>query len=159
MKTQRSKWLGILAMALLLTSVNINAQNNDDRERPRAPRKEMARAGAHEPGEKGAKIPNLTEEQKEQLKGFHVAAEKTALPIKNQITENEAKLKTLTTSESYDAKAVDKVIDEIGKLKTDLFKLRVSTDQKIRGILTEDQLVFFNNHSPKKGQANMKGRR
>uniref|UniRef100_UPI00404872FA Spy/CpxP family protein refolding chaperone n=2 Tax=Roseivirga sp. TaxID=1964215 RepID=UPI00404872FA len=159
MKTQRSKWLGILAAALLLTNVNINAQDNDDRERPRAPRKEMAQGGVHEPGEKGPKIPDLTEEQKEQLRGFHVAAEKTALPIKNKLSENEARLKTLTTSEGYDAKAVDKVIDEIGKLKTDLLKLRVSTDQKIRGILTEEQLVFFNNHTPKKGQPSMKGRR
>jgi Spy/CpxP family protein refolding chaperone len=104
-------------------------------------------------------IPNLTEAQQEQLKGFHIAAEKSALPLKNQVAEKEARLKTLTTSESYDAKAVDKVIDEIGKLRTDLFKLKVSTEQKVKSILTEEQLVFVNNHSPEKGHPRMKGKR
>jgi Spy/CpxP family protein refolding chaperone len=163
MKTQRSKWLGILAAAaLLLTSVNVIAQNRSDREEPRPPRKEMAKGGEHEMGEKGPKgpmIPNLTEAQQEQLKGFHIAAQKSALPLKNQVAEKEARLKTLTTSESYDAKAVDKVIDEIGKLRTDLFKLKVSTEQKVKSILTEEQLVFVNNHSPEKGHPRMKGKR
>ena len=162
MKTQRSKWSGILAAALLLTSVNVIAQNRSDREGPRPPRKEMAKGGEHEMAERGPKrpmIPNLTEAQQEQLKGFQVAAEKSALPLKNQVAEKEARLKTLTTSESYDAKAVDKVIDEIGKLRTDLFKLKVSTEQKVKSILTEEQLVFFNNHAPEKGHHGMKGKR
>jgi Spy/CpxP family protein refolding chaperone len=162
MKTQKSKWLGLLAAALLLTSINVNAQNRNNRERQRPAMQEIAHASDRQMEERGPKkpmIPNLSEEQKEQIKEFRLAAEKSALPLKNQVGEKEARLKTLTTAEVYDAKSTDKVIEEIGKLRTDLLKLKVATEQKVKGILTDEQLAFVNSHGPGKGDHRPKGKR
>lgn len=113
---------------------------------------EHERDGRQQKGPRGPQIPNLTEEQKEQLKGFRVEFEKASLPIQNQIGEKEARLKTLTTAESFDEKAVNNVIEEIGDLKTEIMKLHVAQTEKIKSVLTEEQLVVFNNRLAKGSQ-------
>jgi Spy/CpxP family protein refolding chaperone len=162
MKTQKSKWLGFLAAALLLTSINVNAQNRNDREKQRPSKQEMAQGGDRQMDERGPqkpRIPNLTETQKDQIKGFHLAAEKSALPLKNQVAEKEARLNSLTSAEAYDAKSTEKVIDEIGKLKTDLRKMKINTEQKIKSVLTKEQILFVNSHGPEKAGSGPKGKR
>lgn len=110
----------------------------------------------HQRGQRGLerkgppKIPGLTEEQQEQMKAIHLEMEKAALPVRNQIGEKEARLKTLITAESYDEKAVNKTIDEIGALRVQVEKLRVATLQKAKQVLNEDQLLFLYKHMDKK---------
>ena len=91
------------------------------------------------------------------MKTIHLKSEKAALPLKNQVNEKEARLRTLTTSTDFDAKAVNKVIDEIGILKSDLMKMKIASTQEIKLILTEEQLLFFDkqigqNRGPKQGR-------
>lgn len=94
--------------------------------------------------ERGPKIPNLTEEQETQLKGLHVAMEKSSLPIQNQIAEKEARLKTITTASEINLKDAGRVIQEISDLKTQLMTLRVENLVKMKEILTDEQELALN---------------
>lgn len=168
MKTQKLKKYGLIIVAILFTSASaVQAQRFEQGERPERPRQEMKQGqgpekGIDQRGPKGPQIPNLTEEQKEQLHTFKLEMDKSALPLKNQVAEKEARLKTLTTASSYDSRAVNKVIEEIGDLKTDLMKLHVGQTEKVKSILTEEQVIAFNNqlaNGPKKGQQKGQGQK
>lgn len=155
MKNKNLKRYSIILLVMVFVgSSALQAQQFQRGERPQPPQQEMQMAKKR--GHKGPRIPNLSEEQKEQLKAFKVELEKNALPLKNQLGEKEARLKTLTTSESYDETAVNSVIEEIGDIKTEMMKLKVAQGEKIKSILTEEQLVAFNNQIAKGPKKNMR---
>lgn len=168
MKTQKLKKYGLIIVAIIFTSASaVQAQRFEEGERPERPRKEMKQGQRPEQemdnrGPRGPQIPNLTDEQKEQLHALKLDMDQSTLPIKNQVAEKEARLNTLTTASSYDAKAVDKVIEDIGDLKTDLMKLHIGQTEKVKRILTEEQLIAFNNqlaNGPKKGPQRGQGQK
>ncbi len=162
MKSQKTKFASIFAAALImLVGTNLQAQNDGPPQRHERGKQEMHQKGPQgkqeEVGPPGPRIPNLSEEQANQMKTIHLKSEKAALPLKNQVNEKEARLRTLTTSRDFDAKAVNKVIDEIGILKSDLMKMKIASTQEIKLILTEEQLLFFDkqigqNRGPKQGR-------
>lgn len=161
--TLKSRVIGSLIMLMIVT-VSVQAQD-----RRKGPHQEKQGHEQMEKGERGPRkpghppIPNMTEEQKEQMKAIHLDIEKAALPIKNQIGEKEARLKTLISAANYDEKAVNKVLDEVGDLKTDVRKLEVAGLQKAKEVLTEDQMLFLYKHmnegpGPKGGRGERRGR-
>ncbi len=88
-------------------------------------------------------IPNLTDEQKSKIKELKIVNMKNMLALKNQLNEKTAHLKTLTTAEKVDMKAVNQTIDEIGSIKIQMMKNCVAHQQEIRKLLTEEQRVYF----------------
>ena len=56
-------------------------------------------------------------------------------------------MRTLTTAESPDMKAINKLIDENAKLRADLAKQRAANHQEFRKILTEEQRIKFDSRS------------
>lgn len=156
MKKENLKKYGLVVLVMcFIGASNLQAQQFRRGERPQ-PRQEQQRGQQGEEmnqkGPRGPHIPNLTEEQKKQMHSFKLSLEKASLPIKNQVGEKEARLKTLVTAEAYNEKAVNNVIEEIGDLRTKLMKLKVGNGEKIKSILTEEQLVIFNqqlSHEPK----------
>jgi Spy/CpxP family protein refolding chaperone len=99
---------------------------------------------------------NLSVEQKASIKKLHLAFQKEAMPIKNQIAEKKAHLKTLTTADKADMTAINATIDEIGAMKIQLEKKRVAMDQEIRKLLADDQRLIFDlkkSKAHKPGQA------
>jgi Spy/CpxP family protein refolding chaperone len=97
------------------------------------------------------RIPDITEEQKEQIKEIKTDHMKEVLPIRNQIDEKQAQLKTLSTADKVDMPKVNKTIEEIGELKVNIAKKRAAHRQGIRNALTEDQRVVFDSMPMKKG--------
>lgn len=168
MKTQKLKKYGLIIVAIIFTSASaVQAQRFEEGERPDRPKMEFKKRQKSQKhmdqrGPRGPQIPNLTEEQKEELHSLKLEMGQNALPLKNQVAEKEARLNTLTTASSYDAKAVDKVIEDIGDLKTGLMKLHIGQTEKIKRILTEEQVIAFNNqlaNGPKKGPQRGKGQK
>ena len=96
------------------------------------------------------RIPDLTDDQKEKIRGLRTETQKQVLPLKNEIGEKEARLKTLTTAEQADMKSINQVIEEIGDLKIEIAKLKAATHQKVRAELTEDQRLFLDTHMGKR---------
>lgn len=148
MKKENLKKYGLVVLVMcFIGASNLQAQQFKRGERPQ-PKQEQQRGQQgqemNEKGPRGPHIPNLTEEQKEQMHSFKLELDKAALPIQNQVGEKEARLKTLATADSYNEKAVNNVIEEIGALKTELMKLKLANGQKIKSILTDEQVVAFN---------------
>lgn len=108
------------------------------------------------------RLPNLTEEQKEQIKAIKLDGQKEALPLRNEMMEKKARLRTLTTSEDYNEKSVNNTIDEISELEASLMKLRQNHRQEVREILTEEQRIVFDSASQRgkrKGNSDQRGKR
>lgn len=117
-------------------------------------------AFAHQPGmdqEHGEKmcsrghrpmISGLTEEQKEQMKGLRVEHMKAVQPLRNQIGEQRARLRTLSTSDKVDMAEINRVIDDIGKTRTQMMKAGAQHRQDVRELLTGEQRVIFDAHQP-----------
>lgn len=123
MKTNKLKGI-TMAIAIIISSVlSIHAQNRE---------KGMLK-----------NIPNITEEQTKKIEALSTPHLKEILPLKNQIAEKKAQLNTLSTAEKADMTAINKKIDEIGALKTQILKSREAQKQEIRKILTEEQRLIF----------------
>ena len=93
-------------------------------------------------------LPDLTDDQKSQMKELRFQMQKTILPLQNRIGEYDAKMKTLTTAEQADMKAINKVIDSKTDVLAKMMKLKAENHQKVRAILTEEQRVIFDTRSP-----------
>ena len=98
------------------------------------------------------RIPDITEDQKEQIKEIKTNHMKNVLPIRNQIQEKQAKLQTLSTANKVDMVKINKTIEEIGELKVSIAKKRAAHRQGIRNVLSEDQRVIFDSMPMKKGR-------
>ena len=93
------------------------------------------------------RIPDITKEQKEQITKLHTALLKEIMPIQNVLREKMAKLHTLSTADKVDMKAINSLIDEMAKLRADIQKKRMKFVQDVRALLTDDQRVYFDQHS------------
>ncbi|RLD40483.1 MAG: hypothetical protein DRI86_15180 [Bacteroidetes bacterium] len=92
-------------------------------------------------------IPNITDEQKTQLKTKRTAMMKEALPLRNSLKEKMARLNTLSSATEPNMKAINKQIESIGEDKVAIMKIRANFRQEVRKVLTEDQRVYFDMHS------------
>lgn len=96
-------------------------------------------------------IPGLSEEQQGQIKALRTEHMKAMQPLHNQLGEKKARLQTLTTADKVNMAEVNKVIDEIGKLQTQLMKLKEQHRQEIRKLLNDEQRIMFDAHQPMHG--------
>jgi len=76
---------------------------------------------------------------------------KEMLPLKNELAEKMAHLKTLTTKDKVDMAAINATIDEIVVIKGKMMKLQVAHKQEIRKLLTEEQRIIFDTMPHMKG--------
>ena len=115
----------------------------------------MQEQGAGRKGMHGCKmsehrpmIPDLTDEQQEQIKAMRVEHMKEMQSLRNAFGEKKARLRTLTTKSKVNMTEVNRVIDEVGALRTQMMKQKAAHHQSIRELLTDEQRVFFDAHHP-----------
>jgi len=140
----KSKQIVLSIAALLIIAGSAYAQP------PMMERKgaeEQAMHGRKMPEHKGM-IPGLAEEQLEQMKTLRTEHMKALQPILNQLGEKKARLHTLTTADKVNMAEVNKVIDDIGKMHTQIMKLKEQHRQEVRKMLNDEQRVFFDSHQP-----------
>jgi Spy/CpxP family protein refolding chaperone len=89
------------------------------------------------------KIPNLTEEQEMKIKELKTVHMKDMLKYKSELEEKNARLKSLQTADEVDMDKIYKVIDDIGSIEIKMAKGRADMHQKIRALLDDEQIVFF----------------
>jgi Spy/CpxP family protein refolding chaperone len=89
---------------------------------------------------------DLTDAQKEAFKQSMLAMQKKLQPIRNELGEAEAHQKTLMTAEKPDLDAINKNIEKIGSLKTEMAKLQAKNRLDLRAQLTEEQRLKFDMH-------------
>ena len=140
----------LLTLVIILFNTFLFAQQDDERVPPQPPGQEdeffgppqMMKPPMHKKG-CFLDIPDLTEEQKEQIKELEINHMKEVLPLNNEIGEKEARLRTLSTEDEADINAIYTLIENIGSIKTDMMKKEAAFHQGIRKILTSDQRILF----------------
>ncbi len=93
------------------------------------------------------RIPNLTDEQKKQIKELRMKNAKELLPLKNQLAEKKARLRTLSTVDQVKMNEIEKVIDEIGSINVQIMKKNAAQQQNFRKLLTEEQRIACDSKS------------
>jgi len=105
--------------------------------------------------EQGFKIPDLTADQKASIEKIMLTHKKEMLTQRNLVGVKKAELKVLMTADKADMSAINKKIDEISVLKTDMAKKQAATHQDIRKLLNDKQRLWFDTHPMKKSKAKM----
>lgn len=116
------------------------------------PSRDSARAGKHG-------VSNLTADQKKKMSELRTQLKKEVLPLKNQLGEKRAKMRTLETADKADMQAINALIDEIQSLQGKIMKMHASHRQEIRKILTPEQRVDFDLKGMRKEKRQHKGRK
>ncbi len=98
------------------------------------------------------RIPDLTEDQKENIKSIRLSAMKDMKPLRNELGEKEARFKTLNSADKPDMDAINKQIDEIAALKASISKREIKAQQDIRALLNDEQKMAFDMHREKRMQ-------
>ena len=91
----------------------------------------------------------LTPAQIEEVKALKISMMKETLPLKNQIKEKKAHLKTLQSAQNPDMLAIQATIDDIHKVKAKVSKRKEQMFQELRKVLTKDQRVYFDTNRKK----------
>ena len=145
----------ILAFAIIATA----QQRANNAERPRGDRQEQMQRAQPNQGKQHLammKRLDLTDEQKEQVQEIHLNGQKAMLPMRNQLREEMARLRTLTTSENYDEQAVQETIQTIAGLRADMMLEQVSHHQEIRELLTDEQRIKFDSFQHNKQNSRLR---
>ncbi|MFY0683324.1 MAG: periplasmic heavy metal sensor [Balneola sp.] len=138
----------VTLLLLLVGSVTVQAQKKDRPER-RAEMKERVeqRKGKqdrrHRGPESGIKNLDLNEDQKVQMKEIMMEGRKDILPLENELGEKRARLRTLSSGDTYDVKALNQVVDEMSELQASIKKVRITQKDEIRNILNDEQKFIF----------------
>ena len=128
----------ILAMLMGLTTVLMaQPKENVQRKSFRAPDRTFWDRGERGPGN----WLNLTDAQKEAFKQSMLAMQKQLRPVKNELGEAEARQKTLIAADKPDMAAINKNIEKIGALKTEMAKIQTKHRIEMRTQLTDEQLL------------------
>ena len=139
---KRNKIILLLAATLLLTTASLFSQKGPGKMQ-----------GPKEGTRMLMGIPDLTEEQMDQIKDLHIAHLKDIKPLKNDVKINNAILEALQTDDEPDLNKINDLIEKNGNLLTDIRKKQVAHKLETRSLLTDDQKVFFDNRMQKMRRA------
>ena len=92
--------------------------------------------------------PPLTAEQMEKIAPLRTEHQKGMIDLRADLQKKQLDLRTLMTDEQPDQKKINAVIEEMGALKTQLQKQRVSHWLKVREILTSEQRASLKARGP-----------
>lgn len=93
----------------------------------------------------------FTEEQQAKVKELRLESAREIKPLKNELNELQAKQQTLSTADKADMNAINSNIDKMGKLKADIAKIMAKQHQEIRSMLSEEQLIKFDEMRARRG--------
>lgn len=142
------KSFAITALLFTFTISAVGQQRFKNPDRDRGERVERFQQKRNAQGLKHQRVMamlNLSDEQKEQIREIHLNGQKEMLPLKTQLQEAHAKLRTLTVADEYDEAEIQEVIGTISELNKTMLTTRVEHRQQIRELLDDDQRVKFDN--------------
>jgi zinc resistance-associated protein len=88
-------------------------------------------------------IPGLSEDQQKKVQALDLETEKALLPLKAQMDVKAAELRALALAENPEKGAIDKKIEEIGLLRTQIMKKKIMNKLAVRALMTPDQRIGF----------------
>lgn len=100
----------------------------------------------------------LTDAQQEAFQKGRTETAKQVQTLRNQLGEARAHQKTLTKAEKPDMDAINKNIEKMGALQTEIEKIQTKHRLEMRAQLTEEQRLKMDNAGYRKGGEKGKGR-
>ena len=101
-------------------------------------------------------IPNITADQQTKITNLRTAHWKQRQTNQNQLAVKSTNLQTLRST--GDINALNKTIDEMSVIRTNMQKNREKHFQDVRNILNADQRVYFDNFNRRRGNGQGYGR-
>jgi Spy/CpxP family protein refolding chaperone len=102
---------------------------------------------------------NLSEEQRDQILIQKTKTEGQILPLETKLKTKHAELNELMIAVQPDQKSVNRKLDEIGSLQTEIQKKRFACRLAIRNLMTDEQKVWFDKMVGRKpGRRGFEGR-
>lgn len=151
----------VLLLAIAVMSFTAQAQTGQGKVNRGEPKEGRgAKVRVHHIGENGFMIPDLNEEQRNEIKKLRLDMAKESTSIRNQMAEKRARLNTLQSEDKADMNAINKTIDEIASLQAQQMKAKANFRVKVRALLNDEQKVAFDQHrySTGKGMGQMRMR-
>ncbi len=96
-------------------------------------------------------IPDLTEDQQSQIKTLRTAHWKDMQNFRNELGEKRARMQTLRTADKVNMDEINDLIEEMGTIRTNKQKNSVAHHMDVRKLLTDDQKVYFDSRSGRRG--------
>ena len=96
-------------------------------------------------------IPDLTEDQQSQIQTLRTAHWKEMQNYRNGLDEKRARLRTLQTTENANTDEINNLIEEMGAKRTNMQKRAMAQRTEVRGLLTDDQKVYFDSRMGRRG--------
>ncbi len=84
-------------------------------------------------------IPDLTEEQKTQIKEIHKNGREQMKPQREELKTIRMKMVDLKSAENPDQAKINELIDRQADLKAEMMKIRTTAELKARSLLTSEQ--------------------
>lgn len=137
---KRISYLVLFLAALVMSAGTVSGQERQQRRQHKhdgESRSEMRFKGL-----------DLSDEQKEEINDLRIGHMKEVQAIRNELGEKRARLRTLTTGDNQDLNSINALIDEMGELRTEMQKMNVKHRLDVREVLTDEQKVIFDSHSP-----------
>lgn len=92
------------------------------------------------------RIPDLTEEQEEQIRELRTAYIADMDEYRSDMRILREEYHDLTSGQDYDEKAASEKIDETTALKNKMMKQNLEHRNEVRSMLSDEQKVFFDRH-------------
>lgn len=105
----------------------------------------------HEKNKKECNIEGLTEQQSDAIKAIRTEMRNNNTQLKADLEIKKAELNKMLLQEKPAEKEIDKKIEEIGSIKTQIMKNKTHADIKIKAQLTPEQRMQYDMHHTKKG--------
>ncbi len=94
----------------------------------------------------------LSEEQQNKIDALRVEFMAKNLPLKNQLGEMRAKMKSLQTGDNQNLKDISNLIDDMSAVQAQIRKNAAAHRLDVRALLTDDQKVLFDAHQGQRGR-------
>ena len=91
----------------------------------------------------GLQLPDLTEEQKDQIKEIHLAHIKDVQPLKDEVKINRVKVDVLLKRDDPDMKEIVSLVEANGKLLTQIQVKSIEQKISVRSLLTDEQKIIY----------------
>jgi Spy/CpxP family protein refolding chaperone len=104
-------------------------------------------------------IPNLTDQQQEQIQGLRVDHMKEMTDFRNQLNEKRARLRTLETKDDPNMETINQVIEEMGAIRINMQKNTATHRQEVRKLLSEEQKAYYDSRMMRCGRFDGRGGR
>jgi Spy/CpxP family protein refolding chaperone len=87
---------------------------------------------------------NLTDDQQKKMDELRTSHLKEMTSFRNDLAIKEAELQKYKSADKPDVATINKTIDEMGKISTEMMKKKVAHQLAVQNLLTEEQKAIFN---------------